>query len=501
MSCILSVDQSTVSTKAILFDAEGNPKSRFDVPHRQIVDEAGWVEHDPLEIWKNLLDAVKGVLAKSGVKSGEISAAALSNQRETAVVWDRATGRPFYNAIVWQCGRAESICRRVAAAGAGDLIKKSTGINLSPYYSAAKIAWVLENVPEARRAAEAGTACCSTMDSWIVYMLTGGQPPKTDCSNASRTQLFNIDTLEWDEEVCSLFGIKTTALPEPVDSDALFGFTDFGGALDGKVPLHAVMGDSHGALYAQGCHEKGMVKATYGTGSSVMMNVGESRAESGDTVSSLAWRLGGRVNYILEGNINYAGAVIKWLVDDMGLLESSKDAAALARSAKTVPGLYIVPAFSGLGAPYWDSDARALICGMDRSCGRAEIVRAAEECIAYQVTDILRLMEKETGARIAALRADGGGTRDGFLMQFQADMANAQVRVPQFEELSAMGPAYAAGAATGLYVPEKIFGKQPAAVYTPSISASRRETLYSGWRKAVEKALGGPYPPNPERTE
>ena len=489
MSYILSIDQSTASTKAILFDRDGNLKDRFDAPHRQLVNEVGWVEHDPMEIWQNLIDAVKGVLSKSGVSSNEISGAALSNQRETSIVWDRTTGRPFYNAIVWQCGRGEEICSRIAALGARDLIKKSTGINLSPYFSASKIAWVLENVPEARRASSKGVLCCSTIDSWLVYMLTGGKSVMTDFSNASRSQMFNINTLQWDKEVCLLFGINTDYLPGLADSNALFGYTDFGGALDRAVPLHGVMGDSHGALFAQGCHEKGMVKATYGTGSSVMMNVGESLVSSVDIVTSLAWRIDGKVDYVLEGNINYTGAVIKWLTDDVGLLESSKEAGLVASRAKYVPGLYIVPAFSGLGAPYWDGNARAIICGMDRSCGKAEIVRAAEECIAYQITDIIRLMEHEIGGNISTLRVDGGATKDSFLMQFQADIANAQVSVPKFEELSAMGPAFAAGIAIGIYDKKKIFGRSPAAIYRPSISGEHREKLYSGWRDAVEKAL------------
>ena len=337
MNYILSIDQSTASTKAILFDQDGNLKDRFDVPHRQLINEVGWVEHDPMEIWKNLINAVKGVLSKSGVSSNEISGAALSNQRETSIVWDRTTGHPFYNAIVWQCGRAEEICNRIASIGARDLIKKSTGINLSPYYSASKIAWLLENVPEARQASGKGALCCSTIDSWLIYMLTGGKSVMTDYSNASRSQMFNINSLQWDKDVCSLFGIDTDFLPELADSNALFGYTDFGGALNKVVPLHSVMGDSHGALYAQGCHEKGMLKATYGTGSSVMMNVGESAVDSKDLTTSLAWRIDGKINYVLEGNINYTGAVIKWLTDDVGLLESSKDAGLIASRAKSAP--------------------------------------------------------------------------------------------------------------------------------------------------------------------
>jgi glycerol kinase len=468
------------------------------LPHRQIIDERRWVEHDPHEVWKNLIGAVKGVLEKSGVKSGEISGAALSNQRETSIVWDKSTGRPLYNAIVWQCGRAEEICRRISANGAENLIKRATGINLSPYYSAGKMAWVLENVAEARQAADKGVLCCSTIDSWIVYMLTDGKAIKTDYSNASRSQLLNIHKLEWDEDVCSLFGINVGYLPELADSNDLFGYTDFGGTLDRKVPLHGVMGDSHGALYAQGCHEKGAVKATYGTGSSVMMNTGETPAESGDIVTSLAWRLGGKVNYVLEGNINYTGAVIKWLEEDLGLISSSKEAEPLARRAKHVPGLYLVPAFSGLGAPYWDGNARAAVIGMDRGCGKAEIVKAAEDCIVYQITDIIRLMEREIKEPIKTLRVDGGPTRDAYLMQFQADMADAEVRVPKFEELSGMGPAYAAGIALGIYDADKIFKRTPAASYVPSMTKEERETLYSGWREAVGRVLNSN--PSSERT-
>jgi glycerol kinase len=486
---ILSIDQSTSCTKALLFDESGDLTCRFDLPHRQIIDEHGWVEHSPYEIWENLTGAVKGVLEKSGVRDGEISGAALSNQRETSVVWDKSDGRPLYNAIVWQCGRAGEICRRIASDGMEDLIKKATGINLSPYYSAGKIAWVLENVAEARRAADKGVLCCSTIDSWLIYMLTGGEAIKTDYSNASRSQLLNIHKLEWDGEICSLFGIDTEYLPELADSNALFGYTDFGGALNRKVPLHGVMGDSQGALYAQGCHEKSAVKVTYGTGSSVMMNTGETPAESGDIVTSLAWRLDGKVNYVLEGNINYTGAVIKWLAEDLGLISSSKEAESLARGAKHVPGLYLVPAFSGLGAPYWDGNARAMIVGMDRGCGKAEIVKAAEDCIVYQITDIIRLMERGMKEPVKTLRADGGPTRDSYLMQFQADMADALVCVPKFEESSGMGPAYAAGIALGVYDAEGIFERTPAAVYTPSMTKERRETLYSGWKEAIGRAL------------
>ena len=488
MKYILSIDQSTSCTKALLFDANGGLAGRFDLPHRQIIDERGWVEHDPQEIWQNLIGAVRGVLEKSGADKGAIIGVGISNQRETAIAWDRTNGRPLYNAVVWQCGRGEAICKRIGGQGNAGLVKQATGLNLSPYFSAAKIAWILENVPAAQQAAADGTLCCSTMDTWLVYMLTGGQAVKTDFSNASRSQLMNIRTLRWDEQICALFGIDPAVLPEICDSNSLFGYTDFNGILERKIPIHGVMGDSHGALYAQGCQQPGMIKATYGTGSSVMLNIGEKPIFSEHIVTSLAWGMDGKVSYVLEGNLNYTGAVIKWLVDDLKLLSSSKEAGLLARRARQIEGLYLVPAFSGLGAPYWDGNARAILCGMDRGCGKAEIVRAAEECIAYQITDILRLMEKEAGIQIQTLRVDGGPTRDSFLMQFQADIANAEVFVPDIEELSGMGPAYAAGIALGIYDPGTIFNRPASVRYSPSMDAQRREQLYRGWSSAVKKA-------------
>jgi glycerol kinase len=473
----------------MLFDRHGDLAGRFDLPHRQIINDKGWVEHDPEEIWENLVGAVKNVLDKTGVRGDSIIGAGLSNQRETAVVWDKSNGKPFCNAIVWQCGRGGEICARVDALGKAGLVKHSTGINLSPYFSAAKIAWVLENLPEARQAHEAGAVCCSTMDSWLIYKMTRGESIKTDYSNASRSQLMNISSLEWDGEICALFGIDPEALPEIRDSNDLFGYTDFDGVLPQTIPIRAVMGDSHGALYGQGCLLPGMVKATYGTGSSVMMNVGEAPVLSEKLVTSLAWGIDGHVEYVLEGNLNYTGAVIKWLTDELGLLASSKDAEKLAKAARRVEGLYLVPAFSGLGAPYWDDNARAMICGLDRTCGKAEIVRAAEECIVYQITDILRLMKYEAKLGIQILRVDGGPTRDGFLMQFQADMAGAKVFVPNIEELSGMGVAYAAGISLGLYNPDEIFNRSAGTEYTPAMDEQTRDALYDGWLGAVKKTL------------
>lgn len=485
---ILGIDQSTSGTKAILFDADGAVFGRHDLEHRQIVDEHGWVEHVPDEIYGNLIKAVAGVIEKTAIDPASIVAAGLSNQRETSIVWNRKTGTPVYNAIVWQCARGEPICRRLIEQGYGETIRKSTGIPASPYYSAAKLAWIVENVPEARELGGRGMLCCSTMDAWLVFKLCGGVP-QTEYSNASRTQLFNIGALQWDEDVCGLFGIRTEWLPRVVDSNSLFGKSDFGGVLPAPIPLHGVLGDSHGALYGQGCLSPGSVKATYGTGSSVMMNVGDKPMFSdAGIVTSLAWGLDGRVSYVLEGNMNYTGAVIRWLVDDMRMLASSKEAEAVARSARDVPGLYLIPAFSGLGAPYWDGSARAAIVGMSRGVGRAEIVRAAEECIAYQIADIVRLMQAATGLKIDALKVDGGATRDSFLMQFQADIIDAAVLVPAFEELSGSGPAYLAGMAMHWYSKD-VVSREPKIRYQSTMTVEERDRRCQGWRNAIEMVL------------
>ncbi|MDR0363195.1 MAG: glycerol kinase GlpK [Planctomycetota bacterium] len=485
---ILSIDQSTSGTKAILFDDAGGVFARHDLPHRQLVDDRGWVEHDPDEIFHNLLGAVSGVLARSGIDPADVAGAAISNQRETAIAWDRRSGEPVHNAIVWQCARGEAICRRISNEGCAEAIRRSTGIPLSPYHSAAKLAWILENVGKAKSLAAAGGLCCSTMDAWLVFKLCGGTP-QTEYANASRTQLFNISTLEWDAEACGWFGLDPSWLPEVGDSNRLFGYTDFGGLLPEPAPLHAVLGDSHGALYGQGCTAPGSIKATYGTGSSVMMNIGNKPLFSDrGVVTSLAWGIDGRVDYVFEGNLNYTGAVIRWLVEDIKLIADPREAEALARNARDVPGLYLVPAFSGLGAPYWDSGARGIVCGLSRAVGKAELVRAAEECIAYQITDLVKIMERDAGFGVGALRVDGGATRDDFLMQFQSDLLDAVVEVPAFEELSASGPAYLAGLALGIYAKSGL-KRSVKTGYEPRMSSKERERRYGGWLGAIGKVL------------
>ncbi len=488
---ILGIDQSTQGTKALLFNNEGDLICRTDLLHEQIINELGWVEHNPIEIYNNTIQVVKDLVVKASIDKADIIGIGISNQRETSLVWDMETGKPEYNAIVWQCARGAAICENISKAGHSDMIQEHTGLHLSPYFSAAKIAWVLQNVEGSSEKNHTGKLCCGTMDSWLVYKLTGGKSFKTDYSNASRTQLFNITELKWDKEICDLYGINTTCLPEVCDSDAFYGETDFDGFLSSPIPIHGVLGDSHGALFAQGCLNKGMTKATYGTGSSIMMNIGETPVFSKHgVVTSLAFSMSGKVNYVLEGNINYTGAVISWIQNDLKLIDSAKETEELAKRANPADKTYLVPAFTGLGAPYWDSKATGIISGITRTTGQAELVKAALDCIAYQITDIVKVMSEDSGIQVEELRVDGGPTRNGYLMQFQSDMLNIPVQVPSAEELSGIGAAYAAGLAMGIFDKETVFApKKNNTVYKPTMKAEVREQKYAGWKEAVELVL------------
>ena len=488
MAYIIGIDQSTQGTKALLFDGAGKIVLRVDKPHRQIVNSQGWVEHDPEEIYANTLALLRQLVQQSGVKVAEIAALGISNQRETALAWNRDTGKPVYNAIVWQCARGAAICARLEKQGVAPLVRAHTGLQLSPYFSAAKLAWILENVPGTQALMAQGKLCLGTMDSFLVFRLTHGKVFKTDASNASRTQLLDIRQVQWDPEIGQAFGIQPGALPEVCASDSLFGVTDAGGLFTKPVPIHAVFGDSHAALYGQGCHAPGMIKATYGTGSSVMMNIGAKPIWSqGGLVTSLAWQLGQQVSYVLEGNINYTGAGITWLKDDLQLIGSAAETEQLAREARAEDHSYFVPAFTGLGAPYWDSQARGLFCNITRNTGRREMVRAVLDAIAYQIRDITDLMERESGRQITALRVDGGPTRNKYLMQFQTDITKLPVEVAGVEELSALGAAYGAGIATGVY-DTKIFAGLQRTEFAPQLEEARRQELYRGWQAAVARA-------------
>lgn len=486
---MISIDQSTQGTKALLFDESGSLIKRTDQSHEQIVNEKGWVSHDPSEIYRNTIEVVKHLIEEAGIEKEKIAGVGISNQRETSLAWDKNTGEPLGQAIVWQCARAADICERVEKQGQAENIRRKTGMNLSPYFPASKIAWILENVEGAKEKSDKGEICHGTIDSWLIYKLTGGKEYKTDYSNASRTQLFNIFELKWDEEICGLFGINVNNLAQVCDSDSNFGETDFEGFLPRPIPIHGVLGDSHGSLFGQGCLKPGMIKSTYGTGSSIMMNIGEEPVLSTHgVVTSLAWSMGGKVNYVLEGNLNYTGAVITWLKDDLQLIRSPGETGALAEAAVQDDSLYLVPAFSGLGAPYWDSRASAAIVGMTRTTGRAEIVRAGVECIAYQITDIVKAMSEDAGITVKELRVDGGPTKNTYLMQFQSDMAEADVKIPDSEELSGIGPAYAAGLALKIW-DETIFDKLNRTTYEAKMAKEVRDKKYDGWKYAVKMIL------------
>ena len=495
---ILGIDQSTSATKAMLFSDRGAILHRSDVAHAQHFPRPGWVEHDPEEIYRNAIRAVRELFAETGVDRGAIAALALANQRETAVVWEKAGGRPVHNAVVWQCQRGEAICGRLEARlrerGTPDLVKEKTGLVLSPYFTASKIQWILDNVPGARGRAERGELLCGTVDSWLVWKLTGGRTHATDYSNASRTQLFNIEELRWDEELLDLFSIPRSMMAELRFSDQFFGRTDLDGLLDQAIPIAGVMGDSHAALFGQNCFAKGMAKATYGTGSSIMMNIGDRPIRSAlGLVTSIAWGMGGKVEYVFEGNINCTGATIQWLVEDLQLIASAKEAPSIAATVGDTQGVYLVPAFVGLGAPYWDSAARASITGISRGTKKAHIVRAAEESIAYQIKDVLDLMVRESGADLPELRVDGGPTRDAFLMRFQADILAMPVVRSGTEELSATGAAFMAGLAVGFWKDRTEIASLRAGgtEIRGTMEKAEIDRLYGGWKDAVARTLRG----------
>ena len=445
MKTILAIDQSTQGTKALLLDEAGRVIARAARPHRQIIDGQGYISHDLNEIWRNVLLVARECV---GGNAESVAAVGISNQRETSCMWNEEG--PLADAVVWQCARAKNISD--ALAPYADLVREKTGLPLSPYFPAAKYAWLLQNTKRE------GKVHLGTVDSFLVWKLTGNF--YTDDSNASRTQLFNIQTLCWDEELCALFGVPMEALPEVLDSDGVFGYTDLDGILPKKVPVSGVLGDSHAALFAEGCLSAGQGKVTYGTGSSVMMNVGEKPVESRHGLaSSIAWKIDGKVNYVLEGNINYSCAVITWLKDDLGLISDAKEVGSLAAEADPSDETILIPAFSGLSAPYWKPDAKAAILNMSRTTGKKELCRAAEESIAFQIADILDALRADTGLPVCEVRADGGAAGDAFLMQLQADASGASVLASDERELSPLGAGWLAGISAGVYGEEVLKGE------------------------------------------
>lgn len=489
---ILALDQSTSGTKTMIVDKNGDIIAKASLEHRQYYPRPGWVEHDPVEIYENAKKLLVDVLVKAEIKPEHINALAITNQRETIVLWDKNTGLPVYNAIVWQCRRTTNICENLKNEGLEKTVNEKTGLLLDPYFSATKIKWILDNVEGVREKAESGKILIGTIDSWLIWKLTGGVVHATDYTNASRTLLFNIRTLCWDKELIKLFGIYEGMLPEIKYSDDIFGFTAESELSGTKLPITGVIGDSQGALFGQNCFEAGMVKATYGTGSSIMMNIGRDYKEVGNgLVTSVAWGMNGKVEYAIEGIVHCSGDALKWVKDNLGLFQSFEEARNMVDSLDSNEGVYLIPAFVGLGIPYWDSNARAAVVGMSRGSRKEHIVRAAIESTAYQIKDAIDTITLEAGIQPREVRVDGGPTRDAFLMQFQADMLDIQVAGAEIAELSSMGSVYLAGLAVGLWgSKEEIKSLRKASnVYSPAMDSRTRDELYQGWKAAVKRVL------------
>lgn len=487
---IIAIDQSTSATKAILFNNHCELLHRVNIPHEQYYPVAGWVEHDAEEIYRNSVKAIRLLMEKAPQADTATFSLAITNQRETVLVWDKQTGKPVYNAVVWQCQRGAAICNELKEKGYSEIFKERSGLLIDPYFSASGVRWILDHVEGARREAEAGNLLMGTIDTWLIWKLTGGAVHTTDYTNASRTLLFNIHTLNWDAELLRLFDIPAAMLPEAKPCDSFFGETTAEGVFATPIPIAGVLGDSHGALVGQMCFEPGMGKATYGTGSSVMVNIGEKAKEAPQgLVTSVGFAAKGKVFYAFEGNIHCTGATIKWLVEKLRLIESAALTEEIATSIPDNGGVYLVPAFAGLGAPWWNPDAKAIICGMTLGTEQAHIVRASLEAIAYQVKDLIDLMVKKAGISLKELRVDGGPTKNGFLMQFQSDMLNASINRSNIEEASALGAVVMNGLARGVWnsLEEVASLRQTEQVLTPQMEEERREALYSGWTESVDK--------------
>lgn len=489
---ILALDQGTTSSRAILFDREQTLVQVAQREFTQHYPKPGWVEHDAQEILSVQLRVAREALEKAGAAAEDIAAIGITNQRETVVVWDKKTGAPICPAIVWQCRRTAESCDVLRAKGLEPLFREKTGLLLDAYFSGTKLHWVLENVPGARARAEAGELLFGTIDTWLIWNLTGGRAHVTDYSNASRTLLYNIHTLQWDAEILSILDIPACMLPEVKPSSCVYGETD--AALFGApIPIAGAAGDQQAALFGQCCFEKGQAKNTYGTGCFLLMNTGETPCVSENgLLTTIAIGLNGKVQYALEGSVFVGGAVIQWLRDEMRFITESKDAEYYAQKVEDTGGVYLVPAFTGLGAPHWDMYARGCIIGITRGTKREHIIRAAQESIAYQSYDLVRAMEQDTGRRISELKVDGGASRDAFLMQFQADILDCEVRRPMIRETTALGAAYLAGLAVGVWKDkEEIRSLWNCDVtFSSRMEEERRKKLLHGWHKAVGRSLG-----------
>jgi len=486
---ILALDQGTTSSRAIVFDHSGLPVASSQKEFTQIYPKPGWVEHDPEEIWSTQIGVATEVLAKAGLKSTDIAGIGITNQRETTIVWDRISGKPVYNAIVWQDRRTAEFCDRLKAEGTDRTILEKTGLIVDAYFSATKVRWILQNVKGARQLADNGQLAFGTVDSWLVWNLTNGKLHLTDVSNASRTMLYNIHTLEWDKDLLKIFDIPENMLPDVRSSSDVYGQTI--GQFSSEIPVAGIAGDQQAALFGQMCIEPGMVKNTYGTGCFMMMNIGNKPIESkSKLLTTIAWRIGNETRYALEGSIFIAGAVVQWLRDGLGIITKSVDVEALAAKVKDSDGVYFVPAFAGLGAPYWNQHARGTMVGITRGSTSAHIARAALDSIAFQTLEVLQAMEKDSGIEIKELRVDGGATVNNNLMQFQSDLLQASVIRPKITETTALGAAYLAGIAVGYWESMDEIRKQWQIdkTFVPLMPPGKTESLIKGWHRAVRAA-------------
>jgi len=488
---IMALDQGTTSSRCIIYCKEGRVASMAQKEFTQIYPREGWVEHDAMEIWSTQIGVAQEALHKINATFEDIEAIGITNQRETTIVWDKNTGRPVYNAIVWQCRRTADYCEQLKEEGMTDFFRKKTGLLIDPYFSGTKLKWILDNVKGAREKAEAGDLLFGTVETWLIWKLTRGRIHITDYTNASRTMMFNINDLAWDKEILEVLNIPESMLPTPVQSSEVYGETDpvfFGG----PIKIAGAAGDQQAALFGQTCFAKGSAKNTYGTGCFLLMNIGDKPiySEKG-LITTIAWGINGEVTYALEGSVFVGGAVIQWLRDELRLIDTAAQSEDYADSVPNAGGVYIVPAFVGLGAPYWDPYARGTITGITRGTNKYHIVRAALESIAYQVYDLIDIMEDESGIAIMALNADGGACVNNFLMQFQSDLLHRKVQRPDNIETTSLGAAYLAGLATGFYDDMTMLNNtKTGKSFKPHVDETKREKMVDGWRKAVGRSLG-----------
>lgn len=490
---IVSLDQGTTSSRAILFDLENKSiKATKNKEFTQIYPKPGWVEHDPEEIWQSQLEVLKDVINNSGISSNDITCIGIANQRETVVVWDKNTGKPIYNAIVWQCRRTADICDKLKTEGFEEIIKEKTGLVIDAYFSGTKIQWILENVPGAMDRAVKGELLAGTIDSWLVWNLTGGKVHITDYTNASRTMLFNIKKLQWDIDLLKLMDIPICMLPKVVNSSGFVGKTAEE-VLGLKIPISGIAGDQQAALFGQACFDVGSAKNTYGTGCFILMNVGNKPVKSEhNLITTIAWAIGDEVEYALEGSVFNAGSAIQWLRDEMGLIKTAQESDIEAEKVEDTDGVYMVPAFTGLGAPYWDMYARGTIVGITRGTKREHIIRATLESIAYQSMDVLEVMKLDSGIKLKELKVDGGASVSSFLMQFQADILNINVMRPKITETTALGAAYLAGLGMSIWNSKNDIKNEWVLdrVFTPAMNVKDIKEKYGKWGKAVERSMG-----------